>query len=116
VNRDRKREADRAFARRKAALARGEDPARVDGHPRSPARIRLPRAAVPLILQPACQHAAPELFFSAAPEDIAAAIAICRGCPGRLPCLAGAVERGEVFGVWGGVDFDREHVREESVA
>jgi WhiB family redox-sensing transcriptional regulator len=28
--------------------------------------------------------------------------AMCRGCRARLACLAGALERGEPWGVWGG--------------
>jgi WhiB family redox-sensing transcriptional regulator len=28
--------------------------------------------------------------------------AMCRGCPARIACLAGALERGEPWGVWGG--------------
>ncbi len=115
MNRDRKREADRKAARKKAAIARGEDPSRITGAPMPLVRITVP-PRVPFIRKPACAGADPDLFFSGQPDDIAAATAICKGCPGRLPCSVGAVERGEVFGVWGGVDFDREHAREESVA
>ncbi len=42
------------------------------------------------------------LFFSDDDFDIARAKAICSKCGLRASCLAGALERGEVAGVWGG--------------
>ena len=42
------------------------------------------------------------LFFSDDDFDIARAKAICSKCGLRAECLAGALERGEVAGVWGG--------------
>ena len=47
----------------------------------------------------------PDLFFAELPEDVERAKALCRGCPARLACLAGAVERREPCGVWGGELF-----------
>ncbi len=47
----------------------------------------------------------PELFFAERPEDVERAKALCRGCPARLACLAGALERREPCGVWGGELF-----------
>jgi WhiB family transcriptional regulator, redox-sensing transcriptional regulator len=44
----------------------------------------------------------PELFFAESPEDVERAKAMCRGCRVRLACLAGAQERREPWGVWGG--------------
>jgi WhiB family redox-sensing transcriptional regulator len=44
----------------------------------------------------------PELFFAESPQDVERAKAMCRGCPARIACLAGALERGEPWGVWGG--------------
>jgi len=44
----------------------------------------------------------PELFFAESPQDVELAQAMCRGCRARLACLAGALERGEPWGVWGG--------------
>jgi WhiB family redox-sensing transcriptional regulator len=44
----------------------------------------------------------PELFFAESPRDVEQAKAMCRGCQARLACLAGALERGEPWGVWGG--------------
>ena len=45
---------------------------------------------------------APELFFAESPADVELAKAMCRGCRARLACLAGALERREPLGVWGG--------------
>ncbi len=44
----------------------------------------------------------PELFFAESPQDVEEAKAMCRGCRARLACLAGALERREPWGVWGG--------------
>ena len=44
----------------------------------------------------------PELFFAESPQDVELAKAMCGGCWARLACLAGALERGEPWGVWGG--------------
>jgi WhiB family redox-sensing transcriptional regulator len=49
----------------------------------------------------------PELFFAEAPEDVEYAKSLCRGCPAQLTCLAGAIERKEPWGVWGGELFLR---------
>jgi len=44
----------------------------------------------------------PDLFFAEKPEDVERAKALCRRCPLRSACLAGALQRGEPCGVWGG--------------
>jgi WhiB family redox-sensing transcriptional regulator len=44
----------------------------------------------------------PELFFAEAPADVELAKALCVDCPIRRACLAGALERREPWGVWGG--------------
>jgi WhiB family redox-sensing transcriptional regulator len=44
----------------------------------------------------------PELFFAESPQGVEQAKAMCRGCRARLACLAGALERREPWGVWGG--------------
>jgi WhiB family transcriptional regulator, redox-sensing transcriptional regulator len=44
----------------------------------------------------------PELFFAERPQDVELAKAMCRGCRARIACLAGALERREPWGVWGG--------------
>ena len=50
------------------------------------------------------------LWFSAVPADIELAKAACRRCPLRRPCLAGAVDRAEACGVWGGEIFSRGEI------
>jgi WhiB family redox-sensing transcriptional regulator len=45
------------------------------------------------------------VFFSGDPQDIARAKGICATCPALLPCLEGAIERREPWGVWGGEFF-----------
>ena len=52
----------------------------------------------------------PELFFAESPDDVEDAKALCRGCPARMTCLSGALERGEPWGVWGGELFLRGEV------
>lgn len=51
-----------------------------------------------------------DLFFSADESDQAAAIEICRGCPGRQDCLYDGVRLHDRTGpnVWGGVLFPLE--------
>jgi WhiB family redox-sensing transcriptional regulator len=49
----------------------------------------------------------PELFFAEAPTDVEIAKALCDDCPIRRACLAGAIERREPWGVWGGELFVR---------
>ena len=46
-----------------------------------------------------------ELFFSDQIPDIVRAKRICATCPVIEPCLAGALERREPWGVWGGQLF-----------
>lgn len=43
-----------------------------------------------------------ELFFAEAPADLEAAKALCRGCRALAGCLAGALDRREPWGFWGG--------------
>ena len=52
-----------------------------------------------------CRLNDPELFFAESPADIETAKALCRDCPVRAACLAGALDRGEPWGVWGGELF-----------
>ena len=46
-----------------------------------------------------------DLFFSEQLDDIARAKSICQTCPLIEPCLEGARERREPWGVWGGQLF-----------
>ena len=45
------------------------------------------------------------IFFSGDLQDIARAKHICETCPVLVPCLEGAIERSEPWGVWGGQLF-----------
>ena len=49
-----------------------------------------------------CRVEDPELWFAESPSDVEAAKALCGPCPLREACLAGALERREPWGVWGG--------------
>lgn len=44
----------------------------------------------------------PDLFFPAGPEDLAPARRVCLSCPVAGACLAEALGRAEIDGVWGG--------------
>ena len=49
-----------------------------------------------------CRTYGPELFFAESPADVERAKSLCQPCPVRAACLAGALERREPWGVWGG--------------
>jgi WhiB family redox-sensing transcriptional regulator len=49
-----------------------------------------------------CWSVDPELFFAESPAEVEQAKALCVGCPLQAECLAGALERREPWGVWGG--------------
>jgi len=73
-------------------------PRRSPTSPLSPAPVRRP---VP------CREEDPELWFAESPTVLEQAKALCTDCPLRDACLAGALDRGEPWGVWGGEIFDR---------
>ena len=52
-----------------------------------------------------CRVNDPELWFAESPADVEQAKALCIDCPVRSLCLAGALERREPWGVWGGELF-----------
>lgn len=54
-----------------------------------------------------CRTEDPDLWFSERPADLERAKSFCHDCPARRACLAGALERRELWGVWGGEIFDR---------
>lgn len=66
-----------------------------------------------------CQNAPSALFFPERGEPADRAKALCARCPVRQECLDFAIERGERFGVWGGLSererrpirkaYNREH-------
>lgn len=63
----------------------------------------------------ACQQQ-PEEYFAEDPRVLAVAQALCTGCPVRDLCLAGARERREPHGVWGGQIFVAGEVVEQKRA
>jgi WhiB family redox-sensing transcriptional regulator len=78
------------------------DPLRPLADPlRQAAGLRRPVAENTALL---CQSE-PDLFFSEDPQSLRLAKALCEHCPVRGACLAGALERGEPWGVWGGQLF-----------
>jgi WhiB family redox-sensing transcriptional regulator len=53
-----------------------------------------------------CVEAGPDLYFSESPAELEAAKLLCQPCPVKATCLAGAIERAEPWGVWGGEVFN----------
>ena len=49
-----------------------------------------------------CQENPADLWFAELPADVEAAKSLCGACPVREACLAGALQRAEPWGVWGG--------------
>lgn len=54
-----------------------------------------------------CRREDPELWFADTPTDLETAKSYCADCPLQQACLAGALERREPWGVWGGQIFER---------
>ncbi|HEX9999464.1 MAG TPA: WhiB family transcriptional regulator, partial [Actinoplanes sp.] len=54
-----------------------------------------------------CRKFDPDVWFSDSPAQLELAKSLCGECPLRVECLAGAVERNEPWGVWGGEIFER---------
>ena len=52
-----------------------------------------------------CRDYDAELWFAESPADVEFAKSLCAGCPAIAECLAGALERQEPWGVWGGQLF-----------
>lgn len=57
-----------------------------------------------------CQVHDPDLWFAEAPAALEFAKTLCAGCPAQQTCLAGALDRGEPCGVWGGQIFQRGRI------
>ena len=53
-----------------------------------------------------CRVQDPDLWFAESPAQLEQAKTLCAQCPIRSACLAGALDRGEPWGVWGGEIFD----------
>jgi WhiB family redox-sensing transcriptional regulator len=52
----------------------------------------------------------PDLFFAESPDDVELAKSLCGDCAARAQCFAGALQRREPWGVWGGELFLRGEV------
>ena len=52
-----------------------------------------------------CRAGDPELWFAEQSAQVEQAKALCRECPLIEGCLAGAIDRAEPWGVWGGEVF-----------
>ena len=81
------------------------------GLPRSggptPRRTRSQLAPAPTRRPLPCRVEDPELWFAESPAQLEQAKSFCGECPIRGACLAGALDRGEPWGVWGGEIFER---------
>lgn len=109
----------RSLARRRVAVARAP---RVLGAERpATTRVHTEHAAAqcgtlidpigrraPLRLP--CQVHDRDLWFADEPGQLERAKELCTGCPALRGCLAGAVQREEHSGVWGGQIFDRGRI------
>jgi WhiB family redox-sensing transcriptional regulator len=73
----------------------------------SPRRPRIRVAPAPVRRPLPCRAEDPELWFAETPAQLEVAKALCGECPLRAACLAGALDRGEPWGVWGGEIFER---------
>ena len=54
-----------------------------------------------------CRVLDADLWFAESPADLERAKAFCADCPVRTGCLAGALDRREPWGVWGGEIFSQ---------
>ncbi|GAB2732254.1 hypothetical protein GCM10027174_00960 [Salinifilum aidingensis] len=52
-------------------------------------------------------RADPDLWFAETPRELEKAKTLCAECPIKAECLAGALARGEPWGVWGGEILDQ---------
>ena len=91
--------ADRPTSHRRTGLPRtGTYPPRRPHVPLAPAPVRRPLP---------CRVEDSELWFAESPAQLEQAKSFCADCPVRDACLAGALHRGEPWGVWGGEIFER---------
>ena len=54
-----------------------------------------------------CRSGDADLWFAESPAELEQAKTLCGGCPVRVACLTGALQREEPWGVWGGEIFER---------
>jgi WhiB family redox-sensing transcriptional regulator len=89
---------DRATSHRRPGLSRTGG---------SPPRGPLTTAPGPVRPTLPCRVEDPDLWFADDPARLEVAKSFCDSCPVRGACLAGALDRGEPWGVWGGEIFER---------
>jgi WhiB family redox-sensing transcriptional regulator len=89
---------DRPTSRRRPGLPWTGDPPPRRPTPLAPAPVRRPLP---------CRKEDPELWFAENPAALEQAKSLCGECPIRNACLAGALDRAEPWGVWGGEIFQR---------
>ncbi|WP_414715082.1 WhiB family transcriptional regulator [Stackebrandtia sp.] len=53
-----------------------------------------------------CREYDADLWFADTPTELEFAKSLCADCPVKVECLAGAVDRAEPWGVWGGEIFE----------
>jgi WhiB family redox-sensing transcriptional regulator len=73
----------------------------------APLDVRVEVGADRLRTELPCRTFDPDLWFAETPAELELAKSLCLECPFRVECLAGALERGEPWGVWGGEIFER---------
>ena len=73
----------------------------------TPRRPSTPLAPAPVRRPLPCREADRDLWFAESPALLEQAKVLCGDCPVRDACLAGALDRGEPWGVWGGEIFER---------
>ena len=94
---------DRPMSHRRPGLPPTGIP--VPGGP--PRRPRTVVAPAPVRRPLPCRVEDPELWFAESPDQLELAKSFCADCPVRDACLAGALDRAEPWGVWGGEIFER---------
>ena len=73
----------------------------------APRRSRPVATAAPVRRPLPCRVENPDLWFAESPAQLELAKSFCADCPVRDACLAGALDRAEPWGVWGGEIFER---------
>jgi WhiB family redox-sensing transcriptional regulator len=72
--------------------------------------------AVEWMSEARCRGARPDIFYPLEP-NFAEARAVCRSCVVKVECLSYAIEKPELFGVWGGMSpQERDDLRREREA
>ena len=72
----------------------------------SPPRGPLTTVPGPVRQSLPCRVEDPDLWFADNPAQLEIAKNFCGSCPVRDACLAGALDRAEPWGVWGGEIFE----------